>query len=316
MTRGADERELVVVSDELVADEVMALTLADPAGGTLPAWTPGAHVDLVLADDLVRQYSLCGRLDDPTWRVAVLRVAESRGGSERAHRLRAGDRVRVRGPRNHFPVVDARSYIFLAGGIGITPLLPMVSEVDARGRDWMLHYGGRTRSCMAFLDELAKYGDRVRLVPQDEQGLLDLDAVLGTSRPGTLVYACGPEPMLRAAEQRCTSWLPRSLHLERFTAAGEGADASQNQAFEVILAQSGLTLEVPAERSIFEVVRQAGVGVLGSCLEGNCGTCETGVIAGEIDHRDSVLTDEEREVGETMMICVSRCRSGQLTLDL
>jgi ferredoxin len=191
----------------------------------------------------------------------------------------------------------------------------MISEVEARGRDWRLHYGGRTRSSMAFIDELVKYGDRVQLVPQDEHGILDLDAILGTPRPGTLVYACGPAPMLAAVEQRCTSWLPKSLHLERFT-SGTGAEQGENHTFEIVLEQSGMTLEVPAERSIFGVLREAGVSVLGSCLEGNCGTCETGVIAGDIDHRDSVLTEDERAAGETMMVCVSRCRSDRLTLDL
>lgn len=315
MAPPARERELVVVSDEMLAEDVIALTLADPVGDPLAPWSPGAHIDLVLGEDLVRQYSLCGRPAEGTWRVAILREPDSRGGSARAHQLRAGDRVTVRGPRNHFPLVDARSYVFLAGGIGITPLLPMIGEVDAHGRDWTLHYGGRARSSMAFVDELTKYGDRVRLVPQDEQGILDLDAILGTPRPGTLVYACGPEPMLTAVEQRCTSWLPKSLHLERF-AAGVGALPGDRHAFEVVLERSGMTLEIPPDRSIFEVVREAGVSVLGSCLEGTCGTCETGVVAGAIDHRDSVLSEEERVAGDIMMICVSRCRSQRLTLDL
>lgn len=315
MTAQVDERDLVVAADEMVADGVIALTLADPSGDPLPPWSPGAHIDLVLADDLVRQYSLCGRVEENTWRVAVLLAPDSRGGSVRVHQLRAGDRVRVRGPRNHFPLVDARSYIFLAGGIGITPLLPMISDVDARGRDWVLYYGGRTRNSMAFQDELAKYGDRVRLVPQDEQGMIDLDGILGRPRPGTLVYACGPEPMLKAAEQQCASWLPKSLHLERFAADADQVQGD-NHAFEVVLDRSGTTLEVPADRSIIEILREAGVSVLVSCLEGICGTCETGVVAGEIDHRDSVLSDDEREAGDVMMICVSRCRSERLVLDL
>ena len=310
------EADLDVRAVDTVARDVVALTLARPDGEALPEWTPGAHIDLVLGEDLVRQYSLCGRTEDTdTWRVAVLREPESRGGSERVHQLAAGDTVRVRGPRNHFPVVAAKSYLFVAGGIGITPLLPMISEVDASGAEWQLHYGGRTRESMAFAEELAKYGDRVHLVPQDEQGMLDLEGILGTPRPGTLVYTCGPEPLLNAVEDRCSTWLPGSLHLERFAARAATGD-SEDADFEVLLQRSGKTVHVPAGRSIFEVVREAGVSVLGSCLEGICGTCETEVVDGEIDHRDSVLDEEERASNETMMICVSRCKSGRLTLDL
>lgn len=309
------EADLVVRAVDQVAQDVVAINLARLDGEALPEWTPGAHIDLVLGDDLVRQYSLCGRTEDrEAWRVAVLREPGGRGGSERVHQLEPGAIVRVRGPRNHFPVAAARSYLFLAGGIGITPLLPMIHGVDAAGAQWELHYGGRTRESMAFVEELAKFGDRVHLVPQDEQGLLDLDGLLGTPRPGTLVYTCGPEPLLAAVEERCAHWLPGSVHLERF-AARPGGEAD-NEAFEVVLQRSGKTVQVPADRSIFEVVREAGVSVLGSCLEGICGTCETDVLDGEVEHRDSVLDEEERAAGETMMICVSRCRSGRLTLDL
>lgn len=309
------EADLVVRAVDRVADQVVALTLASPDGSPLPGWTPGAHVDLVLGDDLVRQYSLCGRPEDDAWRVAVLELPDGRGGSRAVHALQPGDVVRVRGPRNHFPLANARSYVFVAGGIGITPLLPMIEEVDATGAAWELYYGGRTESSMAFREELSKYGDRVHLVPQDERGLLDLDRILGVPRPGTLVYACGPEPLLQAVEERCGAWLPGSLHLERFSARPGAADV-ENHEFAVVLQRSGKTLQVPPDRSVFDVVREAGVSVLGSCLEGICGTCETEVIDGEIDHRDSVLDDEERASGETMMICVSRCRSARLTLDL
>jgi ferredoxin-NADP reductase len=309
------EAVLTVRAAEIVAGDIVALTLASPDGRPLPPWTPGAHVDLVVGEGLVRQYSLCGALGNGSWRIAVLRAPDSRGGSVAVHRLAPGDSVRVRGPRNHFPLISARSYVFVAGGIGITPLLPMIAEVDAAGAVWELHYGGRTRGSMAFTDELARYGDRVHLVPQDEAGLLDLDRILRTPRPGTLVYACGPEPMLAAVEQRCARWLPGSLHVERFAPRAGSTDVHDEE-FEVELARSGRTLLVAADRSIFEVVREAGVSVLGSCLEGICGTCETEVIDGDIDHRDSVLDEAERQAGETMMICVSRCRSAKLTLDL
>jgi ferredoxin-NADP reductase len=306
------EADVLVRSVSPVAEGVVALELA---GDGLPDWTPGAHIDLILGDGLVRQYSLCGRTGDTgCWRIAVLETPDSRGGSRAVHRLAAGATVRVRGPRNHFPVVAARRYLFLAGGIGITPLLPMIGEVSAAGAEWELYYGGRTLTSMAFTSALAAFGARVHLVPEDSDGLLDQDAILGTPRPDTLVYACGPEGMLAAVEQRCSAWPAGSLHLERF--AARAVDKTDETSFEVVLQHSGKTLTVPAGQSIFETVRQAGVSVLGSCLEGICGTCETEVLDGEIDHRDSVLDDDERDSGEVMMICVSRCKGSRLTLAL
>ena len=310
------EAELVVREAEPVAQDVVAMTLARSDGAALPDWTPGAHIDLLLGEGLTRQYSLCGRTSEThAWRIAVLKAPDSRGGSQAVHRLAAGAKVRVRGPRNHFPVVAAKSYLFVAGGIGITPLLAMIYEAEAAGADWELHYGGRTRDSMAFRDELAEYGDRVHLVPEDEVGRLDLDEILGKPREHTLVYTCGPEPLLAAVEERCAAWPTGSLHLERFTARPSEAPAEERP-FELVLQRSGTTVQVPADRTVFEVVREAGVSVLGSCLEGICGTCETEVVSGDVDHRDSILDDEERASNEVMMICVSRCRSARLTLDL
>jgi len=274
----------------------------------------------VLQDSLTRQYSLCSSpFDDGSWRVAVLRTPDGRGGSEQVHEsLHVGSSVRVRGPRNHFPLASSPAYLFIAGGIGITPMLPMIAEAQATGARWRLLYGGRQRASMAFLDELEQYGDAVTVVAQDQSGFLDLDAALGTPLPDTLVYCCGPEGLLAAVEKHCESWPPGSLHLERFAAKprDEEQDEAADSAFELVLQRSGLTLQVPADTSVFEVVKAAGVSVLGSCLEGVCGTCETEVVDGEIDHRDSVLNEEERESGQFMMICVSRCRSARLTLDI
>ncbi|OBC04632.1 ferredoxin [Mycobacterium sp. 852013-50091_SCH5140682] len=312
------EADLVVTDFHVAADDVVALTLAAPDGSALPPWTPGAHVDLVLGADLVRQYSLCSSPGDRSaWRLGILRTPDSRGGSKAVHSdLHNGATVRVRGPRNHFPLVAAGSYLFIAGGIGITPMLPMIAEADAAGADWHLLYGGRTRASMAFVDELAPYADHVTLVPQDESGILDLDAALREPREGTLVYACGPTGLLDAVEQRCATWPSGSLHLERFTAKEPAAGSAGNTEFELMLQRSGMTLTVPPDKSVFEVCKAAGVGVVGSCLEGICGTCETEVVDGDVDHRDSILNDEEREANEYMMICVSRCRSARLTLDL
>jgi ferredoxin-NADP reductase len=318
------ELEARVAGKEVLADGVVRLTLVRGDGSPMPAWQPGAHVDLVLGPDLTRQYSLCGDPADQTsLTVAVLREPESRGGSARVHDgLAAGDAVRVRGPRNRFALVDEPGitrYLFVAGGIGITPLLPMIAAVDARGADWRLVYGGRRRASMAFAGELAAaHPGRVELCPQDEVGLPDLDALLGEPRPDTAVYCCGPEPLLAAVEVRCAAWPPGSLHVERFSPkpVTDVRSGQEPASFTVELAQSGLTLTVPPDRSILEVVEEAGVPALSSCQEGTCGTCETAVLAGVPDHRDSLLTDAEQAAGDAMLICVSRSRTPRLVLDL
>jgi ferredoxin-NADP reductase len=300
------ETTAVVGDRHEAADGVVVLTLR----GDLPPWEPGAHVDLVTPEG-PRQYSLCGDpADEGVWRIGVLREPDGRGGSAFVHdELLPGATVRVRGPRNHFPLLPSPSYLFIAGGIGITPLLPMI---DAAGADWRLVYGGRTRTSMAFLDALQP-DPRVTVAPQDETGLLDLDALLGEPRADTLVYCCGPEPLLAAVEERCASWPAGSLRVERF---GPKPVAGASTSFEVELTQSGVTLTVPADRSILDVVEEAGVTVLSSCSEGTCGTCETAVLDGEIDHRDSVLTTDEQSEGDCMMICVSRASCARLVLDL
>ncbi|MFJ2260218.1 PDR/VanB family oxidoreductase [Streptomyces sp. NPDC087844] len=313
------EVELVVGQINLAADGVLALTLRHPLGEQLPGWEPGAHIDVVLGPDLERQYSLCGDpADRREWRVAVLREPDGRGGSAHVHgRLEVGDKVRVRGPRNRFALLPSPRYLFVAGGIGITPILPMLAAAEAAGADWTLLYGGRTRGSMAFTGELRRYGDRVSVAPQDESGLLDLASVLDAPRPDTLVYCCGPGPLLDAVEERCAKWPSGTLHVERFRPeVPEVQNAGGETEFEVVLERSGRTLTVPADASVLDTVRAAGVEVLFSCTEGTCGTCETDVLDGTPDHRDSVLTDEERGAGETMLICVSRCLGKRLVLDL
>ncbi|MER7777704.1 PDR/VanB family oxidoreductase [Streptomyces sp. NPDC096191] len=308
------EAELVVVRRQVAAEGVLALTLRHPRGEELPRWQPGAHVDVVLGPGLERQYSLCGDpADRAVWRIAVLREPVGRGGSAYVHEeLKVGDRVRVRGPRNHFRLEAARRYRFVAGGIGITPILPMLAAAEEAGAEWSLLYGGRTRAGMAFTGELERYGDRVTLVPEDESGRLDLAPVVDDVPGDTLVYCCGPGPLLDAAGERCPAG---RLRVERFSPV-QAQPAGPETGFEVVLARSGRTVAVPPDVSVLDAVRGAGVEVLFSCTEGTCGTCETEVVAGEPEHRDSVLTEEERATGETMLICVSRCRGRRLVLDL
>ncbi|MFI9583535.1 PDR/VanB family oxidoreductase [Streptomyces sp. NPDC052236] len=317
------ESELIVAARSEEAEGVVSLTLRHPSGGRLPGWEPGAHVDLLLDDcgspglTLTRQYSLCGDPADRTaWQVAVGREPAGRGGSAYVHdKLTEGSSVRVRGPRNNFALLPAARYLFVAGGIGITPILPMTAAAEAAGADWTLLYGGRTRGSMAFTGRLAAYGEKVTIAPADETGLLDLASYLGSPAPDTLVYCCGPEPLLNAAEEQCGTWPAGALHVERFTARAADPEAASDS-FELELLQSGLTLTVPADRSILQTVEDAGVQVLFSCTEGTCGTCETDIVEGEADHRDSVLTAEEQAANESMMICVSRCRGPRLVLDL
>ncbi|KGH46709.1 ferredoxin [Modestobacter caceresii] len=305
------------------AEGVVVLELRDPTGADLPAWSPGAHIDLLLPGGLTRQYSLCGDPHDrAVWQIGVLREPAGRGGSALVHdQVQDGTEIDVRGPRNHFELVPAQRYVFLAGGIGITPILPMAAAAEEAGATWEFHYGGRTRTSMAFLEALealeAKtgHGLRVTLHPQDEVGLIDLDRILGTPQPDTKVYCCGPEPLLAAVEQRCADWPPGSLHVERFAPKEQGERVLSGD-FDVELTLSGTTLTVPPDKSILQVVEEAGIPVLSSCQEGTCGTCETGVLEGTVDHRDSLLSPEEQAANDTMFICVSRAACPKLVLEL
>jgi ferredoxin-NADP reductase len=306
---------LLVRSMTVEAVGVLSVEMVDPDGRDLPAWEPGSHLDLHLPGGLCRQYSLSGDpLDRSRYRLGILREDAGRGGSAYVHdALRPGDLVDVGGPRNHFRLEPAAAYVFVAGGIGITPILPMLVEVTAAGAEWTLLYGGRTAASMAFTAELAAYGGRVTLWPQDSHGLLDLN-LLGTPRADTLVYACGPEPLLAAVEQRMAGWPNGALHLERFSAPVAERDPADEHSLEVVLAESGRSVFVPADRSVLDVLLEAGVDVLHDCQEGICGSCEVKVIEGEVDHRDHVLSDPEKAGNSCMMVCVSRACGKRLVL--
>ncbi|MFD3547394.1 PDR/VanB family oxidoreductase [Streptomyces sp. NPDC058655] len=297
----------LIVSRTEPAEGVLHLILESPE---LPGWTPGAHVDVTLPSGLVRQYSLCG---DPRERgryaIAVRLVADGRGGSREAHaRLVEGAELDVRPPRNRFELVPAPSYVFVAGGIGITPILPMLRAATAAGADWTLLYGGRSRASMPFLAELAAYGGRVAVFPEDERGRPDL-APLSAAGPGTLVYCCGPEPLAAAVLAAAAD--PAAVRLERFAA---GAATGAARPFTVELRRSGREVEVGADESVLTAVRRALPATPYSCEQGFCGTCQHRVLAGEVDHRDELLTDGER--GDSMLLCVSRARGDRLVLDL
>jgi ferredoxin-NADP reductase len=317
-----DSLPVIVTDRRSEADDIVSLTLVAQDHASLPEWTPGAHLDVILPSGLIRQYSLCSDPSDAnTYRIAILREQVSRGGSDEVHdKVTVGTELAIRGPRNHFPLVEADDYLFIAGGVGITPILPMVKHIAARGVEWRLVYGGRRRSSMAFTDELiALPGGHLEIVPEDEAGYPDLLAALATRAPRTAVYCCGPEGLLRAVEEHCARLgISEWLHLERFAAnsAVPPPTATGTDSFEVHLAKSDITIVVPPDRSLLSVVRDVLPDVAFSCEEGVCGTCETEVLEGVPDHRDQVLTDDEREAGDTMMICVGRSKSPRLVVNL
>lgn len=318
MTDGNVTSWLEISSIRRQAEGVLSLELRSVDGSLLPAWTPGAHIELELAEGIVRHYSLCScPKDNDVWRIAVLREPASRGGSRLIHeRLRPGHVVSVRGPRNNFHLVDADRYLFIAGGIGITPILPMVHEVASRGKAWSLLYGGRTRGSMAFVDELRDVtGGELYIMPEDESGLLDLDSCLGAPSADTAVYCCGPPPLIDAVENRCTDWPEGVLHIERFTPKAVSGSRADGE-FEVRLAQSGTCLRVAPDRTLLEVLEDAGFQIDNSCRAGICGTCELGVADGVPEHNDDVLSDDERESNQVILPCVSRSKSPVLVVDL
>ncbi|MFI8965144.1 PDR/VanB family oxidoreductase [Streptomyces sp. NPDC053493] len=300
-------RRVLVAARTEPADGVVQLRLE---GEQLPAWQPGAHLDLVLPSGTVRQYSLCGDpADTGAYTVAVRLVEDGRGGSREVHeQLHVGTEIEIRGPRNRFPLAHAPSYVFVAGGIGITPVLPMVRAAEAAGAEWRLLYCGRDLASMPYAEEAERLGrGRTTLVPEDRDGRPDL-GFLGELPAETAVYCCGPEGLMAAVGAALPDG--RLAHLERFTAG----PTEGGRPFEVELRRSGRTLTVAADQTVLSAVREAVPGLLYSCQQGFCGTCQQRVVAGEIDHRDELLTDAER--ADSMLICVSRCAGERLVLDL
>lgn len=296
------------------ADHVVSLRLAAADGAALPSWEPGAHIELVLPSGRHRQYSLCGDPDDVrTYRIAVLKVPAGRGGSIELHSMaRVGQSITMNGPRNHFALVTSPAYVFIAGGIGITPLMAMVARVASMGCPWKLVYIGRSRANMAFIDEVSALGaSEVEVWPCDERRRPDLGAIIDAAPAGAAVYCCGPEQMLEAVQQRVVARGDLSLNSERFA----GATAAAGAAFQVQLQRSRHVLDVPNNCTVLQAVREVVPGISVGCEQGICGACRTTILAGEADHRDALLSNAERAAG-AMLICVSRARSKKLTLDL
>lgn len=318
---------LVVTRSRVLADGVLGVRLASPDGSPLPSWEPGAHLELALPSGLIRQYSLCG---DPShgsrYELAVLRVEEGRGGSREAHDvLQEGAVVQVRALRNHFALADdVPHHLLLAGGIGVTPILAMARRLTRDGKEWSAVYGGRSLSAMALRNELyALDPARVRVLPQDVYGIVDLGDVMQAAPPGTVAYVCGPAPMIDAAvDVAARTDAIAELRYERFgrasldVAVATAADPPTMTSFEVELRASGQKVVVAAEESVLDAVHRVAPAWPSSCREGYCGTCEVKVIEGRPDHRDDFLTDDEKAADGSMMPCVSRALTPRLVLDM
>jgi ferredoxin--NADP+ reductase/vanillate O-demethylase ferredoxin subunit len=298
---------------------IVSLELQDPDGATLPEYGPGAHIDLHLGNGLVRSYSLCGAPEvRDRYTVGVLLDRNSRGGSRFVHeQLRVGATLTIGAPRNNFELDESAAHtVLVAGGIGVTPIVCMARRLAELGRSFTLLYCARTRAEAAFAESLSAYGDAVRFHFDDEAGAPpDLKAMLAGQDAQTHLYCCGPGPMLNAFEAACEAYGYPNVHIERF-AADPSTEAVQEGEYVVQLSRTGSLVKVPSGKSLLDALLDAGVEVEHSCREGVCGSCETAVLEGCPDHRDSVLSNSERASNKTMMVCVSGCKGSRLVLDL
>ena len=313
---------LTVADRHVVAhdENVVALRLAAADDKPLPRWYPGAHLDIHLPSGRVRQYSLCG---DPatadSYRIAVRRIPDGGGGSVEVHDgLPVGATITTSGPRNAFPLTipgfgsPTRRFRFIAGGIGITPILPMLGRAERLGVDWSMVYAGRSTDTLPFIREVTRFGDRVAVRTDDVRGVPTAAQLLGDCPDGTAVYACGPATMLTAIRSELAGRDNVELHFERFAAP----PVIDGEEFSVSIASTGATVRVGAEETLLAALHHADVPAPYSCQQGFCGTCRTRVIDGAVDHRDTLLTHPERANG-MMLICISRAAKGnRITLDL
>ena len=306
--------EIVTIRQEAV--DILSFALAAVDGATLPPFAAGAHIDLHIAPDRLRQYSLSNSTAErDRYLIAVKLEHGGRGGSRYLHeQVRVGSRIAVGAPRNTFHLPPGRApLLFIAGGVGITPIRAMLHQAEYEGRDWQLHYAARSKHHTAFHDELAAYGDRVRFWWSESGERLPTRDIIAEAGH-VVLRCCGPERLMTEVEHATAAWHSDRVGFERFR--GKLDDGVANRPFDVELRRSGLRVHVPADVSLLDALRSHGVDVPFACQEGVCGTCETRVLAGTIDHRDQLLTEQERASGQVMMPCVSRARSGKLVLDL
>jgi vanillate O-demethylase ferredoxin subunit len=305
-----------------IATAIRSFELVAQDGRALPGFAAGAHIDVHLPGAIIRQYSLCGEPGrSDAYTIAVLKTADSRGGSHALHALQEGDRLVIDGPRNHFPLVEGAEHsVLIAGGIGITPLLSMVEELADATRSFELHYCVRNRPSAAFLDRLQRPSlkDRFFLYRDDagSAGRIDFAEICRAPAENKHLYVCGPGGFMDAAlgAARQAGWPEANLHREYFAAAPVGGAAAGM--FRVTLSRAGLTLEVKPDQTVVEALAAHGVAIPTSCEQGICGTCLTRVLAGKPEHRDFFLTNAERARNDCFLPCCSRASSEELVLDL
>ncbi|GAA0683408.1 cytochrome P450/oxidoreductase [Marinobacterium maritimum] len=312
-------REVVIDQIRHEADNVIGITLKNQDGSDFPKWSPGAHIDLMVGE-FTRKYSLCGYNDTPnTLDVAVLREENGRGGSRYIHdTLKQGDTLKIKGPKNNFRLDEkAERYILIAGGIGITPILTMADRLAGLGKDYCIHYAGSTRSSMAFLNRLEQdHAGRCELYPKSEDRRADLKTLVSAADATTRIYVCGPDRMIETLEELCEHLPEDVLHFEHFAAKTESYDTSQDKAFELVLANSGMVVTVEPGQTALNALKAAGVEVESDCEEGLCGNCEVEVLEGEIDHRDNVLARSEKSENKRMVTCCSRAKTHSVKVAL
>jgi vanillate monooxygenase ferredoxin subunit len=315
--------EVVVVAKTREADNIVSLELSRPDGVALPAFEPGAHIDVHLPNDRIRQYSLCNHpTETHRYLIAVLKDPNSRGGSIALHeQVKVGDRLQISEPRNLFPMVEHADHtLLIAGGIGITPIFCMAHALSEAKADFELHYSARSRSGMAFADQIMRspFADRVafHISNAGPSQRLDADPLLANPQPGTHLYVCGPTRFMDYVldTAKANGWPSERVHQEYFSAAP--VDHAHDGSFEVEIKSTGEVIAIPADRSVLQVLEEAGIDIPVSCEEGICGTCLTRVLEGEPDHRDLFMTDEEHALNDQFTPCCSRAKSGRLVLDL
>lgn len=320
-----DDKNLLIVTlarRKAEADDIISVRLSLSAGGPLPRFAAGSHIDVHLPNGQVRQYSLCNDpLEEDFYEIAILREAQGRGGSKSAHDdLREGDTVRISAPRNHFPLADAPHSVLLAGGIGITPLLAMARQLHADGASFELHYCARSRNRAAFVGWLAEsdFAHRIHFHFDDgpSSQRLDIAPLLQSAIAGSHLYVCGPSGFMNhvISSAQSSGWPDERIHHEYF--AAPTANVAHGEMFEVECARAGKVVPVPAGQSIASALRSHGIDVPLSCEQGICGTCSVGVLEGIPDHRDHFLTAHEKAANDRLLACCSRALSARLVVDL
>lgn len=319
------ELRLQVAATHVETPLIRAIELTSADGLPLPGYAAGSHIKVRLPNGDTRSYSLVdfallpgATISPKSYRLGVRLEEASKGGSRYMHALEVGDIVTAAPPENNFPLIPTdKTVVLLAGGIGVTPMIAMAAVLASQDHPFRLIYCGRTRSQLAFLPEIGKLAGRSLEVHADDEAgrVFDVKGLMASLGPREPLYLCGPMPMLdaaRAAAKRL-DWAPGRLNFEVFTPP---AAQSSDGAFEVVVKSTGRSFQVPPGKTILEVLIEAGVDPLHDCRRGECGVCQTGVVAGEPDHRDFILTDTERSGGKVMQICISRSRSPKLVLDL